>query len=107
MSNAAYATLWEDDPGTALNEGNFATLCRHWRAKTAACPIWEQADAFVAALTRPEALTGETRLSDGRLVQCRFTALPGGATMAAFQLAVPEQSFCLHPVEGTSVAMIA
>lgn len=107
MSNAAYAALWEDDPGTALDEGSFAALCRHWRAKTAPSPIWEQADAFVASLSRPEALTGEARLTDGRLVQCRFASLPGGATMAAFHLSGSDQPFRIRSTEAEPIALTA
>lgn len=89
MSNAAYAALWRHDPAAALGENGIATLCAHWRGLSAPCTIWAEAEAFVATLGERNPCSGEARLTDGRLVDCHFRPLQGGATLARFRLISP------------------
>lgn len=93
MSNAAYTDLWDHDPAGSLAEEGIASLCAHWRDGTSATPLWTEVEHFVATLGLREAWTADARLNDGRSVCCRFTPLPGGATLVGFRcaLTVPEQ----------------
>lgn len=88
MANAAYCRLWGHDPASTVSEGSFATLCAHWQGRSAPNPFWAEAESFAAAHDTDSApLHGEARLLDGRLVECRISALPGGATLARFEIA--------------------
>ncbi|MDZ4094646.1 MAG: PAS-domain containing protein [Paracoccaceae bacterium] len=89
MSNAAYAALWGHDPAAALGESGIATLCAHWRGLSAPTTIWADAESFVATLGERTRCGGEARLTDGRLVDCSFKPLQGGATLATFRLISP------------------
>lgn len=89
MTNAAYATLWGHDPGASLTDASVATLAEHWRSHSAPSALWADVEAFVADPLEREPLSGEVRLPDGRLVDCRFAALPGGSTLARFRLSSP------------------
>ncbi len=96
MSNAAYAALWGHDPAAALGEEGIAQLCAHWRSLTAPSPIWAQAEQFVGTLGERIPWAAEARLTDGRLVSCRFAPLTGGATLASFRLAGPAEGSALN-----------
>jgi PAS domain-containing protein len=88
MANAAYCRLWGHDPASTVSEGSFATLCAHWQGRSAPNPFWAEAESFAAAHDTDSApLHGEARLLDGRLVECRISALPGGAKLARFEIA--------------------
>lgn len=89
VSNAAYAELWGHDPAATLADGGIARLCAHWRDQSAPSPIWAEVESFVATLGKRTAWAGEARLNDGRLINCRFKPLPGGATLASFGLVTP------------------
>lgn len=90
MANFAYAQLWDHDPAATLAEGHFVSLCQHWRACSAASPLWQQAEEYVATIGERLPLRGEVRLLDGRLLDCIFSALPGGATLASFRCPGPQ-----------------
>ena len=88
MSNAAYARLWCHDPAATLGEAGVAAIVAHWRAHSAASPIWAKAEQLAVTLGDRQPWSGEARLNDGRLVACRFVPLTGGATMFAFRPAI-------------------
>ncbi|QCO55863.1 PAS domain-containing protein [Pseudorhodobacter turbinis] len=86
MSNAAYSVLWGHDPAASIgNEGSISAVCNYWREATAPTTIWDKVEDFAAQIGPRELWDGKVRLSDGRLVYCRFAPLAGGATMATFQ----------------------
>lgn len=91
MTNTAYASLWGHDPAGVLGDTGIAVLSAHWRAHSAPTPLWAEAESFVATLGARGDCDGDIRLTDGRLVGCRFSALPGGATLAVFRLRAPAQ----------------
>ena len=92
MSNTAYARLWGHDPAAAMSEGTVRTLCAHWRGLSAPSPIWAAVEDFVANPADREAFSAEARLLDGRLVDCHFAPLAGGATLATFRHAAQAES---------------
>lgn len=87
MSNAAYESLWGHDPGQGLVSVGIRQLAAHWRAQSAPTQIWAEAEDFVSTIGLRTAWEGEARLSDGRLVTCRFAPLAEGATLAGFRAA--------------------
>ena len=87
LSNTAYSRLWGHDPSSSPTEAGIALLCRHWRENSAPSQIWSAVESFATNTGDRLEWTGEARLADGRLVDCCFTPLHGGATMASFRLA--------------------
>lgn len=91
VSNAAYARLWGHDPASTVAESGIANLCDYWRENSAPSQNWAEAEAFASTLDDRQPLGFESRLKDGRLIDCRFTPLPGGATLASFKTATPPE----------------
>lgn len=92
MSNSAYTRLWGHDPASMLgNDGGIVAVCDHWRRNAAPGTIWDEAEDFVAQIGERAHWSAKTRLADGRRLNCRFAALSGGATLAAFDLPEEEE----------------
>ena len=89
LTNSAYAKFWGHDPAEQVSGGVIGAVSAYWRDQSAPSPIWDEVEAFIASLGDREPWEGEARLSDGRLITCRFTPLTGGATLAAFRTAPP------------------
>jgi len=87
MSNAAYAAIWGHDPASGLGDSTLRSLCTHWRSLSAPSAIWAEIEDFGANLGDRIAWSAEVRLLDGRLLECRFAPLAGGATLASFRTA--------------------
>jgi PAS domain-containing protein len=86
MSNAAYRGVWSHEPASEVAAQGIRQLSAHWRAATSPSPIWSEAEDFVATLGPRTAWQAEARLTDGRLIACRFAPLSDGATLAGFRL---------------------
>ncbi len=86
ISNAAYARLWQDPPDTALSDETLRSVSARWRVQCAPSTIWADLETFASDSDDRTAWQAEVRLLDGRLIDCRFAPLSGGATMAAFRL---------------------
>ncbi len=84
ISNAAYSDLWGGDPSTTLEQVSFLDATRRWQECCAPTPVWGDARDFAATFGERSNWTAEVRRKDGRRLVCRFEALPGGATLAAF-----------------------
>ncbi len=87
MTNAAYAALWGHDPAERLSDSCLKSLCAHWRDRTGPTALWAEAERFASENGERDPVLGEARLLDGRLIECRFTGLPGGSTLARFKCA--------------------
>jgi PAS domain-containing protein len=85
ISNAAYARVWGSDPSATLDEATLWTLCAEWRRQSAPSPVWGQLEEFVTTRGDRNAWAAEARLMDGRMIDCRFVPLAGGATLTAFR----------------------
>lgn len=85
MSNAAYSALWGHDPAAGLAECTAGSLATHWRSLSSASRLWNDVEDYVATIGDRESWKAEARLLDGRLVQCRFSPLSAGATLATFR----------------------
>lgn len=87
LSNAAYAALWNHDPGASLNGGSaIGVICGRWRDATAPSALWDRAEDFVAQMGPRDGWADLAYLPDGRPLWCRFAALSGGATLVGFRL---------------------
>jgi PAS domain-containing protein len=86
MSNTAYATLWGADPAASLEDASLRSLCGHWRSQSAPSQVWGDLEDFAANQGDRAAWRAESRLLDGRLVDCRFAPLAGGATLTGFRI---------------------
>lgn len=85
MSNKAYAELWGDDPGATLAENTVQNMAQHWRSLSTPSPLWTEIESFSAMVGNRQEWRAETRLLDGRELQCRVAPLSGGATLTEFR----------------------
>jgi len=85
LTNDAYARLWGSDPGRSLGQIGIAEATRAWQAMARPTSLWAAARRFVATPGARPAETGEATLLDGRRIELRLAALPGGATLALFR----------------------
>lgn len=89
MTNAAYNQLWSHEPAASLGAGSFTVLCDHWRSRTGPSALWAESERFAAETEARTAVTGAVRLLDGRLLECCFSTLAGGSTLARFKIVSP------------------
>lgn len=89
MSNRAYATLWAHNPEDVIEGVTLRNLSQHWRSKTAPSALWSEVEDYVGTFGDRVKWNAEARLLDGRRLECSFSSLAGGATLAAFQ---PDES---------------
>ncbi len=83
LMNQAYRALWGgEEPDKTIIEAS-----RRWQHGCAPTPVWGDARDFCGTIGERSNWTAEVRLSDGRGLDCRFEALPGGATLVGFTIA--------------------
>lgn len=85
MSNRAYTELWGNDPGATLAENTMQSMAQHWRALSTPSALWAEIESFSAMVGNRLEWQADTRLLDGREVQCRVAPLAGGATLTEFR----------------------
>ena len=86
MSNTSYTRLWGNDPSANLGDASLCALCAEWRGHCAPSTIWADLEDFASNPGDRAVWQAEARLLDGRLLDCRFAPLAGGATLTAFRL---------------------
>ncbi|MBD3763790.1 MAG: PAS-domain containing protein [Rhodobacterales bacterium] len=91
MANAAYAELWGEDPDAQLGQVGFDRMAHKWRQASAPTPLWDRVEALFTRTADRRPVQGTARLADGRLLECRFLPLPGGASLAGFRPAALNQ----------------
>lgn len=87
MTNTAYNRLWGHEPADSLSAGSISALCAHWRSRSSPSPLWAEGERFATDTEESTPVSGEVRLLDGRLLECSFSALSGGSTLARFKFA--------------------
>lgn len=87
MANDAYAAIWGHDPGTELAPVGLPQMAAHWRGHSAPTTLWAEVEEFHLLAEDRFPWTGQARLSDGRLLACRFVPLADGAMLAGFSIA--------------------
>ncbi len=85
MANAAYADLWGYDPSSRLAQTGAAEATRLWQSRTAPTPIWGDVRDFLSEPGDRAAWDDTVRMTDGRVLDCRFQPISGGATLVAFR----------------------
>ena len=85
MSNDAYSYLWGHDPGQNLAVTGFRQLAAYWRQCSAPTGLWTEAEDYMSTLDHRDPWRAEVRLTDGRLIECRFYPLANGATLVRFR----------------------
>ncbi len=85
LSNSAYARLWGADPSTTIDNFGIADATRDWNEKCAPTPVWGDLREFVTSFGDRAEWSADIRLRDGRLLECRFAPLSGGATLVGFK----------------------
>ncbi|WP_341212684.1 PAS-domain containing protein [uncultured Limimaricola sp.] len=91
LHNSAYEDLWgAPDPG--LSETGLLDEIVRWQGMIAPSPVLGELRDFVTAFGERAEWIDQLRLSDGRGLDCRFTPLPGGATMTSFSPETPDRS---------------
>lgn len=86
ISNFAYVRMWGGDPIDSLTDATLRSLSVRWRVQCSPSPVWADLEDFASNPGDRAQWKAEVRLLDGRLIDCRFTPLSGGATMTAFRL---------------------
>jgi PAS domain-containing protein len=99
MSNFAYTQLWNHDPAVLLSDAGIGTLSAWWRDHTAQSLIWADAVDFVITAGDRSGWEGEARLTDGRLIGCRFRPITGGATLITFRVLASDGGMTLQPAD--------
>jgi PAS domain-containing protein len=87
QSNPALRDLWSNDGPLPFDDSSGALA--HWRAASAPTLLWTDMAASIGAFGPREGWSGEARLADGRLVDCRVVPLPQGSTLVSFRLVPP------------------
>lgn len=88
MSNRAAAELWTGmDQATVPVTGETSALAL-WREMAAPTLLWNDLAEYIGTFGPREAWDGELRLKDGRLLRCRVSPMPHGATLVSFRLAI-------------------
>lgn len=84
QSNPALRALWAGAE-RPLPFGDSAGAIGFWRAASAPTLLWDAVAASIGAFGSRDSWSGEARLADGRLIDCRVAPLPHGATMVSFR----------------------
>ena len=87
--NESYRALWglaQDAPSLDISVSDAS---RHWQSLCDPDPIWGDFRDFVVGFEERSEWDATVRMSDGRLLDCRFKPLHGGATLAAFRTTGP------------------
>ena len=90
LHNNAYDALW-GETGSDLSETGLADEIRRWQGMLAPSPVLGELRDFAAAFGERTEWSDQLRLLDGRGLTCRFTPLPGGATLTSFSPETPDQ----------------
>jgi len=85
LSNAAFVDMWGIDSDNSLSELTIVDTSRLWQQKCQPTPVWSDLRDFVASFGEREKWAANVALTDGTEIECHFSPLPSGATLAAFR----------------------
>lgn len=88
MCNSAYDALWAGE-ATPHRDMTITDAVQSWQRKAALSPVLGDARAFVMDPGPKAPWRGEIRLTDGRLLTCRFAPLAGGWSLIGFSPVLP------------------
>lgn len=84
MCNALYAEIWGRGV-IGLADIGIHDEIDLWKSRTAPSAIWDRLQQSVAVMGDRQRWQDRIRLTDGRVLNCRFTPLTGGATLIGFR----------------------
>ncbi|MGR3465313.1 PAS-domain containing protein [Limimaricola sp.] len=96
LHNAAYEALW-GPPEAGLVDIGLSDEIARWQRLLAPSPVLGELRDFASAFSERAEWSDRLRLHDGRAMNCRFTPLPGGATLASFQPDPPDAPRVIAP----------
>ena len=85
MTNAAYATLWGDDP-QSLAHRSMSTEVETWRERTVDTPVWREFLGNGRHISDCKGWSRDVLMTDGRPLRCDASSLGGGMTLVRFSL---------------------
>lgn len=86
FSNTAYCDLWQQEPKSTFSDVTIADSIAVWQSRSEDNPLWQKAEAFVAAHEDREAWDMPVILNNGRLLTCRLIPIASGATLMRFRM---------------------
>lgn len=84
LSNAAYASLWGNDPAESLTRYGILEATKSWGENCAPTPVWGDVREFVGSLGERSEWTAEVQAKNGQPLQCRFSPISKGCTLVGF-----------------------
>lgn len=85
-TNDAYRALWTHTAGEPQLDQSVSEVSQHWQAVCGPDPTWGDFRDFVVGFGERYEWDARVRMQDGRLLDCRFKPLLGGATLATFRI---------------------
>ena len=85
MSNTAYTCLWQVDSDTMLTDLGITDALDIWAKLSLPTTVWGDLRAFAGMLGERHEWSASVQLRDGRGLACRFSPIPGGATLVRFR----------------------
>lgn len=89
LSNRAALDLWPGMEAAMISVPGEVSVLALWREMTAPTLLWNDLAEYVGSFGPRDPWDGELRLKDGRLLRCRVSAMPHGATLVSFRLPDP------------------
>jgi PAS domain-containing protein len=86
-TNESYRDLWQlPEENTSLDQ-SVRSATGMWQDRCEPSPIWGDFRDFVVGFEERSEWDASVRMRDGRMLDCRFKPLQGGATLATFRVA--------------------
>lgn len=83
LCNRAYDRLW-GVAGVGLADAVAAQEIARWRALSVTSPVWDRITALLSPGGNRDPAAEVLQLTDGRMIDSRFTPLPGGSVLVEF-----------------------
>ena len=94
-TNAAYRDLWgKSTDGTPLDQ-SVSEVSQHWQDQCDASPVWGDFRDFAVRFDERAEWDAAVTLKDGRMLDCRFRPLNGGATLVTFRQCQTQRQMAL------------
>lgn len=86
-TNSAYRRLWQLEDGQTAVGLSVSDISRRWQEHCEPSPIWGDFRDFVVGIEGRADWSATAHMTDGRILDCRFSPLGGGATLVRFSVA--------------------
>ncbi|WP_188479317.1 PAS-domain containing protein [Primorskyibacter flagellatus] len=86
-TNESYRDLWQLPEENSSLDQSVRSATGMWQDRCEPSPIWGDFRDFVVGFDERTEWDASVRMRDGRMLDCRFKPLQGGATLATFRVA--------------------